>query len=296
MVELEKDIKDAIAQRTGSDTNLSQTLVDRLMEAAKEMVDKKHGNRKPSTGVMKMRMKSLCIAVVLFSLCLSEAFGWDAEYKNGFALSKRIKSSDLVVVGSVAEKEFVYRANIRAKFTTDITIDVDHVLKGTPNAGENRVKFMIKGGEGVNPRSGRLELWWNSDTPEFIIGERVLLFLYHSKSHLFRNYPHNQLRLHRLHYGKNVIKNDKVGLLFPLEDNSLRFVKMPVDLVIPLAKAAVKDEDKMILLEDEIQEALQGQSEKTLLSQDLIDRLMEEAEAIVDRNTETENQESQSQD
>ena len=234
--------------------------------------------------------------VVLFVMCLPDAFGWDAEYKQGFAPSKRIKSSDLVVVGRVAAKEFVYRANIRAKFTTDITIDVDHVLKGTLNAGKNCVKFMIKGGEGVNPRSGQLELWWNSDTPEFAIGERVLLFLYHSKSHLFKNYPYNQLRLHRLHCGKNVIENDQVGLLFPLDDNSLRFVKMPIDLVIPLAKAAVKDEDKMILLEAEIKDALQEQSEKTLLSQDLIDRLMEEAKEILYRNTETENQESQSQD
>ena len=245
---------------------------------------------------MKSSRFAVLTGVVLFVLCLPDAFGWDAEYKQGFALSKRIKSSDLVVVGRVAEKEFVYRANIRAKFTTDITIDVDHVLKGTPNAGKNCVKFMIKGGEGVNPRSGQLELWWNSDTPEFAIGERVLLFLYHSKSHLFRNYPYNQLRLHRLHYGKNVIKNDQVGLLIPLDDNSLRFVKMPIDLVIPLAKAAVKDEDKMILLENEIKDALQEQSENSLLSQDLVDRLMEEAKEILDRNTETENQESQSQD
>ena len=71
---------------------------------------------------------------------------------------------------------------------------------------------------------------------------------------------------------------------------------MPIDLVIPLAKAAVKDEDKMILLEDKIKDALQEQSEKNLLSQGLVDRLKNEAEEIVDRNTETENQESQSQD
>ena len=41
---------------------------------------------------------------------------------------------------------------------------------------------------------------------------------------------------------------------------------MPIDLVIPLAKAAVKDEDKMILLEDEIKDALEQDAgpEKTL--------------------------------
>ena len=246
---------------------------------------------------MKSSRLPVLTGVVLFVMCLPDAFGWDAEYKQGFALSKRIKSSDLVVVGRVAEKEFVYRANTGPKFTTDITIDVDTVVKGTPNAGKNRVKFMIKGGRGVNPRTGELVRVINSDTPEFTIGEQVLLFLYHSKSHLFRNYPYNQLRLHRLHYGKNVIKNDQVGLLIPLDDNALRFVKMPIDLVIPLAKAAVKDEDKMILLEKDIKDAIeQHAGPKFALSQDLVDRLMEEVKEILDRNTETETQESQNQD
>ena len=216
--------------------------------------------------------------------CLSNAFSWSAKYKQGFALSRMIKSSDLVVIGRVAEKEFVYRANIRSKFTTDITIDVDHLLKGTANAGENRVKFMIKGGEGVNPQTGEVEVWLNSDTPDFTIGEQVLLFLYHSKSIHARNYPYNQLHLTRYIYGKNVIKNDKVSLLFPLDDNSLRRVKMPINLVVPLSKAAVKDRDKMILLENEIKDALQGQSAKAPLSQDLIDRIKGKAQQINKKN------------
>ncbi len=234
--------------------------------------------------------------VVLFVMCLSDAFGWDAEYKQGFALSEMIKASDLVVVGRVAAKEYVYRANIRSKFTTDITINVDTILKGSPNAGKNRVKFMIHGGKGVSPRTGQSVQVISTSAPKFTIGERVLLFLYYSKSVVFRHYPYNRLRLHRQEAGKNVIKDDQVGLLFPLDDNSLRLVKMPINLVVPLSKAAVKDEDRMILLEDEIKDALQEQSEKKLLSQGLVDRLKNEAEEIVDRNTETENQESQSQD
>ena len=234
-----------------------------------------------------MRLKQLVAlaGAVLLALCLSDAFGWDAEYKEGFALSQMMKSSDLVVVGSVAAKEFVYRANIRTKFTTDITVDVDTVLKGTPNAGKNRVKFMIKGGEGVNPSTGELEVWLNSDTPKFTTGEDVLLFLYRSKSPQFRNYPYNQLSLHRRHYGKNLIKEDQVGLLFPLDDNSLRFVKMPINLVVLLAQAAVKDKDKMILLEDELKDALEAQSAKTPLSQDLIDRIKREAKQINDKKS-----------
>ena len=246
---------------------------------------------------MKSSRLPVLAGVVLFVMCLSDAFGWDSEYRQGFALSKRIKSSDLVVVGRVAEKEFVYRANTGAKFTTDITIDVDTVLKGTPNAGKSRVKFMIKGGKGVNPRTGELVRVINSDTPGFTIGEQVLLFLYYSKDSNFRNYPYNRLRLNRSHYSKNVIENDRVGLLLPLDDNSLRFVKMPIDLVMLLSKAAVKDEDKMILLEKDIKDAIeQHAGPKFALSQDLVDHLMEEAKEIVDKNTEPENQESQSQD
>ena len=226
----------------------------------------------------------VALAVTLFGLCLSNAFGWSNKYKQGFALSQIIKSSDLVVIGSVAQKEFVYRENMDSKFTTDISIDVDHLLKGTPNAGKNRVRFMIKGGEGVNPRTGDVELWLNSDTPEFTIGERALLFLYHSKSPIFANYPYDQLLLHRGIYGKNGITNDKVSLLLPLDDNSLRVVKMPVDLVVPLAKAAVKDKDKMILLEDEIKDALQGQPAKMPLSQDVIDSIKGKAKQINEKN------------
>ena len=233
------------------------------------------------------------VAVVIslaFVFCLSNAFSWSAKYKQGFALSRMIKSSDLVVVGRVAEKDFVYRANIRSKFTTDITIDVDTVVKGTPNAGKNRVKFMIKGGEGVSPRTGESVRVISTDSPKFTIGERVLLFLYYSKSSTFRNYPYNRLRLHRYHYGKNVIKNDRVSLLFPLDDNSLRLVKMPINLVVPLSKAAVKDKDKMILLENEIKDALQEQSAKTPLSQDLIDRIKGKAKQINDEDSQPEDQ------
>ena len=53
---------------------------------------------------MKSSRFAVLTGVVLFVLCLPDAFGWDAEYKQGFALSRMIKSSDLVVVGRVAGK------------------------------------------------------------------------------------------------------------------------------------------------------------------------------------------------
>ena len=64
---------------------------------------------------------------------------------------------------------------------------------------------------------------------------------------------------------------------------------MPVDLAVVVGKAAVKDKDATLLLESNIKLAIRGQTGLATLSQTLIDRLMEEAEEIVDRNTENEN-------
>ena len=51
------------------------------------------------------------LVVVLFVLCLSDALGWDSEYRQGFALSKSVELSDLIVVGRVVRKQYVFRAN-----------------------------------------------------------------------------------------------------------------------------------------------------------------------------------------
>lgn len=85
---------------------------------------------------MKTRVASLGLVVVLFAVCLSDISAWDREYKEGFALLKAIEFTNLVVVGRVSGKECVFPENITGKFTTDITIDVDEVIKGNPNAAQ----------------------------------------------------------------------------------------------------------------------------------------------------------------
>ena len=65
---------------------------------------------------------------------------------------------------------------------------------------------------------------------------------------------------------------------------------MKFTIVVSLAQAAVKDKDKMILLEDEIKDALQEQPAKTPLSQDLIDRIKGKAKQINDEDSQNENQ------
>ena len=58
--------------------------------------------------------------IVLFALCLLDAFAFDVEYNEGYTLSKIVERCDLVVVGRVTEVKFVWRDNIETKHTTDV--------------------------------------------------------------------------------------------------------------------------------------------------------------------------------
>jgi hypothetical protein len=234
------------------------------------------------------------LVVVLFVLCLSDALGWDSEYRQGFALSKSVERSSLIVVGRVIGKEFVFRENIEVLATTDVIIAADEVIKGTPNAGKDRVKFMLEGGRVVNPNTGEGINLYVTHQPEFTVGERILLFMVNSTDPYFKDYPYDRFHPYRGEYGKRVIKDDKVFIWFALDDDSLeglKGIRMPLDLAVKLCKAADKDKDAMIQLENDIKDAIEQRSGSDInLSQPLIDRLMEEAEKIVDRNTESENQ------
>lgn len=97
--------------------------------------------------------------------------------KEGLSISAMIEMSVLAFTGEVVEMEFVFRENLPLQFTTAITVEVEEMIKGTPNAGENRVKFMIRGGEGVHPTIGESLICIAIGAPQFEIGKKVLIFL-----------------------------------------------------------------------------------------------------------------------
>ena len=236
---------------------------------------------------MKSSRLPVLAGVVLFVMCLSDAFGWDSEYRQGFALSHFVERSNLIVVGQVIEMEYVTRENIQGRYTTDITVAVDQTIKGKPNISKTRVKFMIRGGRRLIDMS----------VPKFALGEKVLLFMTNSDKGYYVNYPYDKLRPYRAAYGKRLIRDDKVSLVYAMKNDKLKSVRMPLDLAVQLSKAAIKDKDAVVELEKDIKDAIaQRTSSDTNLSQTLVDRFMEEAKKIVDKNTEPENQESQSQD
>ena len=236
---------------------------------------------------MKSSRLPVLAGVVLFVLCLPDAFGWDSEYRQGFALSHFVERSNLIVVGQVIEMEYVTRENIQGRYTTDITVAVDQTIKGKPNISKTRVKFMIRGGRRLIDMS----------VPKFALGEKVLLFMMNSTDGYYANYPYDRLAFYRGSYGKRAIKDDKVYLVYAMENDKLKSVRMPLDLAVQLSKAAIKDKDAVVELEKDIKDAIvQRTGSDDNLSQTLVDRLMEAAKEIADKNTEPENQESQSQD
>lgn len=214
--------------------------------------------------------------VVLFALCLSDALGCVSKYRQGFALSHFVERSNLIVVGQVIEMEYVTRENIQGRYTTDITVAVDQTIKGKPNISKTRVKFMIRGGKRLI----------DMGSPKFAVGEKVLLFMTNSDKGYYVNYPYDKLRPYPGNYGKRLIKDDKVYLVYAMENNKLKSVRMPLDLAVQLVKAAIKDKNAVVKLEKDIKDAIaQRTGSDTNLSQTLVDQLMEEAKEIIDKKT-----------
>lgn len=234
-------------------------------------------------------MKQLLVATLFLSLCF-QSHGWEREYKEGYALLKAIELSDLVVVGRVTGKEYVYRENIRVKFTTDITVTVDKAIKGVPNAGKNTVKFMIRGGQGIDPLDGELTDVNVSDEPEFNLNEKVMLFLFKNDSGNRRVdsafVPYDGFSLVRGIYGKRLIEDEKTTFLYfansDVTDNSLKSVELPLEVAIQLGLAYDANKDAAILLENIIKNIVQSDSNDTVfLTSTTVETLKRDAKKII---------------
>ena len=230
-------------------------------------------------------MRVLSVVLLCCVVCLSYGLtDADKAYQEGFALTTAVERSDLIVVGCVTEKQFVWRDNIESGPTTDIIVAVDEIIKGTPNAGKNTVKFMIQGGEGVNPHTGEHGNLWVSHEGEFEIGEKVLFFFYYAEDHIsyYEDYPHDGVQVYYGEYGKRLIRNNTVWF-FLLGVKELKQVALPVDLAVQLCKATVRDKEAAVMLENEIKAVMRQSDRYTAeLPQSLIDRLKYKAEDIVD--------------
>ncbi len=213
------------------------------------------------------------LTVVLFVFCLPRVYGLSmAPYGKGFSIANVVGDSNLVVFGRVVKKEFVFREEFGR--TTDISIDVREMIKGTPNAGEDHVKFMIDGGTGTDPNTGRTLTEKVSGTPEFELNETVLLFLVKSRRSELCT-PHGGYYIFYVFYGKRPVNNGKVSLWYTLDNDGVGVIDLPVDLVIQIAKAAAKNYEAASRLENDIRAQI-------IFFRKLTDRLKREAQQIID--------------
>ena len=211
---------------------------------------------------MKMKLfRRLVLIIFLVSLpYFTEAYL--ITPRDGFRISNMVEMSSLVFTGEVVDLEFVFRKNIPPEFTTDITVKVEEMIKGDPNAGENLVKFMIQGGEGIHPETGEHLRCEAEHVPKFKIGEKVLLFL--TKSRPERRIPHGGFILLLEFLGKREIKDAGVSIPYKLrmkrmskegkmiEMPILRPIDLPENLVVQIAKASLKDVKATEVLEERI--------------------------------------------
>ena len=212
----------------------------------------------------KLFQRLITLLFCIFLPCLMGATS--VPPKEGLSISSMVDMSVRVFTGEVVEMEFVFREDLPPQYTTDITVEVEEMIKGKPNAGENRVKFTIPGGEGINPNTGEARICISTGTPQFEIGERVLIFLV-KNARLIEG-----RRLRGLSpppyegvvvawWGKREIADEKVSVPYTFKkrlfDNGqwrempwMRDIRLPIDLAQQMAKAALKNAEAVSAIEE----------------------------------------------
>ena len=105
------------------------------------------------------------------------------------------------------------------------------MIKGAPNAGDDRVKFTLEGGK---CDTGAVFV----GEPEFELKEWVVLFLVKSaRPHI----PADGYTVFRFDEGKRPCTRNRVPIWYTLNNGAIKIIDLPVDLVIQIAKAAAKD-------------------------------------------------------
>ena len=164
-------------------------------------------------------------------------------------ISNLVKHTDLVVLGKVTGMRVILLPG-RSECSTSISIKVESVIKGDKAVGDRILRFTVWGDAGIETYR---------DTPtvcEFRSNERVLLFL---------NGSDDDYALRFWTRGKVTVKDNQV--LFPYtfkrkifsehynemrEIPVTRRVELPLDLVVKVAKASIKDYEAIQVLEKKV--------------------------------------------
>lgn len=234
-----------------------------------------------------MRFKSLvAVVLVLCVLCVSVADGAITSFKP-YDIAHVTDACYVMAVGRVVGIEYVERDDFG--LTTDVTLKVSEMIKGETNAGKNRLKFMVLGG--VGEYEGEPAVVRVSDTPTFDLNEKVLvMFDKHTMPGLV--VPYGGMFPFQGTYCKRAIDKDDNVLIrytFGNDDDRGGAFYLPIDLVVTIAKAAVKDKDATVLVEKDLKDKLEESVAPDVeLTESFVDDLNVRLKKILDKQEEEE--------
>ena len=236
---------------------------------------------------MKVFATLTLLILFLFSPCSSDALtlatpSWD------YNIANLVKHTDLVVLGKVTGMRLIPQ-----EYATSITLKVESVIKGDPAVEDRLLRFTVMGRAGMKKHRGERILWGVEGSLEFRLGERLLLFMKGSQGD------------HRIFRpgGKIMVTDNKVYIPYTYktnrfsdyynemrEENVERYVELPLDLVVKVAKASIKDYDAIKEIEADVAKAvsltpreMRRASPRTTLSVELLKRLEDQADQILEK-------------
>ena len=164
---------------------------------------------------------------------------WDAN------ISNLVKHADLVVLGKVIGRKF-----IPSERSTLISLKVESIIKGDKAIGDRRLGFMVFGDAGLKTYTAAHTVC------EFSLNERVLVFL---------KGTHGNYDLFPWTTGKISVKDNQASVPYTLKRevfskhyNEMRersipsAVYLPLDSVVKVAKASIKDYKAIQTLEAKV--------------------------------------------
>ena len=232
---------------------------------------------------MKVFATLALLILFLFSPCLSDALTlvdppWD------FNIANLVKHTDLVVLGKVTGMRLIPQEH-----STSITISVESVIKGEKAVGDRLLRFTVSGNAGMKKHRDKRINWLIPGSLKFKLGEQLLLFMGGS---------HDDYRILRPG-GKIMVRDNKVYIPYTYKTNRFsdyhnemrerkvrRSVELPLDLVVKVAKASIKDYDAIKEVEADVAKAvsLTEKEVRPSLSVELLKRLDETADQILEKS------------
>ena len=216
---------------------------------------------------MKVFATLTLLILFLFSPCSSDAAlfvrpsmpSWD------FNIANLVKHTDLVVLGTVTGMKLIPQE--RSTLITSITLKVESVIKGEKAIEGRPLIFRIW------EYKGKPIPWVEG------IGDRLLLFMTGLPNDCYIFRPD----------GARIVTDNKVYIPYTYKETTethvQRYVELPVDLVVKVAKASIKDYDAIKEIEADVAKAvsLTEKGARPSLSVELLKRLEETADQILEK-------------